>query len=52
VGITEQQPTHFAPNHVESKSITWFAYSKSPFTGSLKTARKHKKKKQNIPTKM
>ncbi len=27
MGTIEQQPTtHFAPNHVESKSITWFAY--------------------------
>jgi hypothetical protein len=44
MGTTEQQQTHFAPNHVEGKSTTWFAYSKSfyhyHFTGSLKTARK------------
>jgi hypothetical protein len=52
MGTNEQQPTHFAPIHVESKSITWFACSKSfyhhHFTGSLKTARKPKKQQQQI----
>jgi hypothetical protein len=49
MGTTEQQQTHFAPNHVEGKSNTWFAYSKSflssPFHWLLENCKKTNFKK-------